>query len=215
MADDLKDLLAALHDRHWDVRKEAIRKLELLGDAGAVPGLIEALQDESPYVRMTAARALGKVGDPAAVSGLLAALDDPEFIVRQNAMWSLGELGAGAKDAIPTLQALTADTSHFPSGELTIGGLAELSIARIEQAIEAAEAPAAGDGVEGEGGEAKPTLSAEERKAKREAALARKKAREGGGEVEAEARPKLTAEERQARREAALARKKAREAREG
>jgi HEAT repeat protein len=210
MADDLKELLAALQDRKWNVRKEAIRRLETLGDTEAVPGLIEALQDESPYVRMTAARALGKLGDPAALSSLLDALDDPEFIVRQNAMWSLGELGAGAKDAIPALQALAADTSHFPSGELTIGGLAELSIARIEQAVEAAEAPA--EEAEGEDDEGKPqTLTAEERQAKREAALARKKAREGGGD----AKPKLTAEERKARREAALARKKARESGDG
>ncbi|MEJ2148696.1 MAG: HEAT repeat domain-containing protein [Chloroflexota bacterium] len=192
--------------------------MEVLGDAGAVPGLLDALQDESPYVRMTAARALGKLGDAAALSGLLAALEDPEFIVRQNAMWSLGELGAGAKDAVPTLQALAADTSHFPSGELTVGELAGLSAARIELAVEAAKAPApaeeaAAEEVGEEEAGAKPRLSAEERKARREAALARKKAAEGGGE--AEARPKLSAEERQARREAALARKKAREEGEG
>ena len=133
-----------------------------------------------------------------------------------DAMWSLGELGVGAKEAIPALQALAADTSHFPSGELTIGELAELSIARIEMAVEEAEAPAADGETEGEAAEARPTLSADERKAKREAALARKKARESGeAEAEAEAKPKLTAEERKARREAALARKKAREAGEG
>ena len=80
MADDLKELLAALQDRKWNVRKEAIRRLETLGDTEAVPGLIEALQDESPYVRMTAARALGKLGDPAALSSLLDALDEAPIV---------------------------------------------------------------------------------------------------------------------------------------
>ncbi len=165
--------------KHWDwkVRAEAVRRIEFAREAAAVGALVEALGDESQYVRAAAARALGKLGRAEAVPALIRALEDAAFIVRQNAMWSLGEIGAAAREALPALKALADDNTMFHEREITVGELARLVIARIEaapqpqaEAAEAASAPQPAEGV----------LSPEERKARREAALARKRAREQG-----------------------------------
>ncbi|HEC23833.1 MAG TPA: HEAT repeat domain-containing protein [Chloroflexi bacterium] len=182
MGQDTESLLKDLKAPQWRVRQEAIRKLEYLGDTAAVPALMTALEDESQYVRMAAARALGKLGDPAAVPALVGALQDPMFIVRQNAMWALGEIGAGAKEALPVLEKLASEDTHFPEGELTVGELATLTIARINAALEPAKAEGEKTADTGEG----RVLTPEERKAKREAALARKRARQAARKAEEE-----------------------------
>lgn len=182
MASDLQTYLRNLKDRDWSVRNEAIRKLELSGDTRAAPGLIEALGDESQYIRMAAARALGKLRAAEAVPALVKVLDDPVFIVRQSALWSLGEIGPAAKAALPALQKLADDPTLYTERELSVGALAKLAIGRIEAEPEPqAEAAPAGAEQPAAAGEA-GTLSPEERKARREAALARKRAKEQGGE---------------------------------
>lgn len=174
------DVQAQIGDlRHWDwkVRAEAIRRLEIARDAAATPALIEALGDESQYVRAAAARALGKLGSAEAVPALIKALEDTAFIVRQNALWSLGEIGAAAREALPVLQRLAEDSTMFTERELTVGELARLAILRIEAAPQPMPQPEATPQAQ----PAEGVLSPEERKARREAALARKRAREQGG----------------------------------
>ncbi len=234
MADDLEMRLKELaHPWDWTVRNEAVRRLEVSGDQSAVPALIEALrEDDSPFVRASAARTLGKLGSADAAPALVEALQDEAFHVRQAAIWSLGEIGAAAEPALPALRALLESPERFPQAQLTVAQVTELAIARIDAAIEEAKAPPEATEAEAEAG----VLSAEERKAKREAALAQKRAREAGeavpsgeaaapveaaGEAVASVDPPaaekpaggvLSAEERQAKREAALARKRELEA---
>lgn len=173
MAHDAPTPMGDLKHWDWKVRAEAVRRIEFARDTAAVGALVEALCDESQYVRAAAARALGKLGRAEAVPALIQALEDAAFIVRQNALWSLGEIGAAAREALPALKALAEDSTMFREREITVGELARLAIARIEAAppSEAAPAPQPAEGV----------LSPEERKARREAALARKRAREQGG----------------------------------
>ncbi len=209
----------------WKVRHEAVRRLEVIGDPAAAPELARLVtEDKSPFVRAAAARALGKLGSPEGVPALTRALEDPAFHVRQAAIWSLGEIGAAAAPALPALRPLTQNPQRYPQAELTVAQIAEIAIGRIEAALEEAKAPpqeatapAGGEGV----------LSPEERKAKREAALARKRAREAGleapepagmdtgGPEPVEAAPasgperrRLSPEEIRIKRQGALARKR-------
>lgn len=208
MAHDIQSVKKDLGSATWSVRTEAIRKLEFMGDdaAKALPELISKLQDDSQYVRSAAARVLGKVGNETAVTPLTKALTDKAFHVRQGAIWALAELGVASEPALPELEKLQESKERFPQAELTVAELAGYAVSQIRSAVEAANAPAEAESGEADSG---GKLSADERKAKREAAMARKKAAAEGAAEEA---GKLSADERQAKREAALARKRAREA---
>jgi hypothetical protein len=244
----LAELQQELKHLDWKVRAQAADTLGEQRDAKATTALLEALNDESQFVRLAAVRSLGRLGDPKTIPGLIASLSDPAFTVRLNALWSLGEIGDPS--AIPAIQPYTTDQTLFPERAITVGKLAEIAIARIEAKEEASKAAAAATDaqVEAAGDTGTPAregaaLTPEERKAKREAALARKRGAEGGasegapaGAVneaaiaptptpattaatpaageEADERP-LTPEERKAKREAALARKRAQQKGEG
>lgn len=173
---DVNAQIALLKHRLWQERRAAATRLEKLKDKVAVPALIEALTDENYYVRLTAARALGKLGDARAVDGLVLLLADHYNLVRYTALWALGELGPLAKAALPAIEPFLSDPAMLPERENTVKDLAALVKTLIEK--EPAAAPAAP--VEGE-------LSAEERKLKREIAMAKKKAREAGQDEEAAA----------------------------
>jgi HEAT repeat protein len=225
MAGDVQAVMRDLDSRDWSVRMEAVRRLEMMrGEAApAVPRLAQALADESQYVRAAAARALGKIGGADAVDRLIKALDDRAFHVRQNAVWALGEIGAPAEAALPMLEKFRQSKERFPQAELTVADLAGQAIGHIQTAVERSKAPAEAAPAAAQGDEG--ALTADERKAKREAALARKRA-QAAGEAAAEAplpAPAeaaapgggLTADERRAKREAALARKHAQQTGEG
>ena len=88
----VEPLIAALKDRHSDVRQAAAYVLGEIGDARAVEPLIAAPKDEKEwYVREAAAEALGKIGAPA-VEPLIAALKDEYRNVREAAAEALGEI---------------------------------------------------------------------------------------------------------------------------
>lgn len=171
-----EDVLAALNDlqhRLWNKRRDAAARLEKLNDPAAVDGLVTALDDENNYVRMAAIRALSKLGDERAVQPLISKLEceHPACITRYTAIWALGQIGAPAREAIPYLQPFLQSRMIFPDNSLSVRELAETAIALIEidseKQASAAEEQAAGDGGK--------KLTAEERKAKREAAMARKR----------------------------------------
>jgi HEAT repeat protein len=219
MSKDVQALLDGLKQRDWAARLEAVRQLELSGDPKGAPGLIGALKDESQFVRAAAARALGRIGGDDAVPALVEALGDGSFHVQQAALWALGDVGAAAETALPALEAFTKRSERFPQAELTVAEQADLTIKRINKAVEAARAPAAEEG-SADAGASGGVLTPEERKAKREAAMARKKAQATGGEAAPPAAEQasggtLTPEERKAKREAAMARKRAKEQGEG
>ena len=76
------------------VRRNAVRALGQIGDAGALEALITALHDDDVLIRAEAAEALGRLGDGRAVEPLIKALDDG-YAVGSAAARALGRLGDG------------------------------------------------------------------------------------------------------------------------
>lgn len=85
----LADLLAG-GTAPANVRKEAVRSLEGLGDEKVVPILLRVVQDPDPFVRKFALRALGKLGDEMVVPALIEALRDAVPEVKEAAARALG-----------------------------------------------------------------------------------------------------------------------------
>lgn len=87
-------VLAALGDDDWKVRRNALRFLDHAPVAGMEPKIIDLLQDEEAEVRKWAAHALGcdrcKDGAPLAVDPvpylITAAENDPSILVRRSAV---------------------------------------------------------------------------------------------------------------------------------
>jgi HEAT repeat protein len=72
----LEKWTAALADRRWWVRTEAVRALGLVRDPASVDRLLEALDEPHEEVRAAAVDALGRIGDPRCAPALLAQLHD-------------------------------------------------------------------------------------------------------------------------------------------
>ena len=89
----IPELLDALKDSDYDVRRRAAGALVKLGDASAIPGLLDALKGSDSDIRRRAAEALGELGDASAIPGLLDALKDSDSDVRRSAAEVLGKLG--------------------------------------------------------------------------------------------------------------------------
>ncbi|MGC9444583.1 MAG: HEAT repeat domain-containing protein [Candidatus Methanospirareceae archaeon] len=106
----VEELIQALTDEHWDVRRGAAYALGNLGEAAVEP-LVRALTDDQWDIRRKAAWALGNIGDPRAVAPLLHALKDDHADVREQVAWALGAL-RDFKALEPLIQALSdADSS--------------------------------------------------------------------------------------------------------
>ena len=102
------ELLKALQDEDWFVRRGAAEALGATRNAAAVPGLIRALKDSDSDVRWVAARALGAIGDASAVPALLEALHDRDQLVPEAAAWALWQIG---KPSVPGLIEAMRDAS--------------------------------------------------------------------------------------------------------
>jgi HEAT repeat protein len=118
----VEPLTQALDDE-WQVRKQVIRALEMIGEPAAesltqslastkssvrvfakmtlvkigdasVPYLVEALENEEERMRWKAAKTLGEIGNPRATRPLIHTLDDEVWRVRQGAAEALGEIGS-------------------------------------------------------------------------------------------------------------------------
>jgi HEAT repeat protein len=98
--DDVALLDHLLADVDIDVRREAARRLGVVGKAGsaseAVTALTRAVRDDNSFVRRWAAGALGKIGDPSAIPALREVARDPTALVADAAAKSLGALGQPA-----------------------------------------------------------------------------------------------------------------------
>ncbi len=90
------DLINALEDKSWSVRRTVANSLGVIGDHRAVPSLIQALEDNDWHVRKYAAVSLGKMKDERAIPILLEAMDDEDADVRWKAMLALGKIGESA-----------------------------------------------------------------------------------------------------------------------
>ena len=66
----VKPLIIALSDRHYWVRRAAVKSLGNIGDPRAVKHIAKRLQDSDPYVASSAANALKKIGTPAAIKAV-------------------------------------------------------------------------------------------------------------------------------------------------
>ncbi|MCA2658711.1 MAG: HEAT repeat domain-containing protein, partial [Microcystis sp. M049S2] len=97
----VNELLKALKDSDWGVRRRAAEALAEIGSETAIPGLLKALEDSNSDVRENAAFALGEIGSETAIPGLLKALEHSNWSVSENAAFALGEIGS--ETAIPGL----------------------------------------------------------------------------------------------------------------
>ena len=193
MSENVRTPIQELRNKEWKIRQEAVRQLEVTGDKSAVDDLLKALdREDSMYVRMAIVRALGKIGDAKAIPALLGIMNDGTGIIRQSALWALSEIGFEAKSAVAEIEKFADSEQVFDQGDLTIGKLAQTAVAVINTAEDPALAPppaeaeaAVGEGA-GAGAGAEDDEEARkkaERLAKREAALARKRAeKEAKGE---------------------------------
>jgi HEAT repeat protein len=112
---DVAQLTEQLSHEDEDVRYDAIKTLEDMGDAAksAVPALAAALRDQDPKIRYRAAKALSKIGANASVvPELSGALRDTNPDVVYYAAKSLEELGSDAKLAVPDLIAALENKSN-------------------------------------------------------------------------------------------------------
>jgi len=108
--------LAALKNRHWNVRLRGAERLGYMGDESAIPGLLEALKDETLAVRLASAQSLANLECADAVNPILIALDVPGEMPRRRVAEVLSEFGPRAID--PILNVL--NKPETPDTELTI-----------------------------------------------------------------------------------------------
>ncbi|MFN6308681.1 MAG: NACHT domain-containing protein, partial [Microcystis sp.] len=74
----VNQLLKALKDSDWGVRRNAASVLGNISPETAIAELLKALEDSNSDVRRRAALALGKIGSETAIMGLLKALEDSD-----------------------------------------------------------------------------------------------------------------------------------------
>src|SRR5690242_10555605 len=103
--------VAALADADPDVRANAARALERIGDRASVPALLTALNHEADDDAADAMiHALGASRDPRAADGLIVALAGRVPRLRESAAQMLGTLGD--ERAVDPLIAATRDQDH-------------------------------------------------------------------------------------------------------
>jgi HEAT repeat protein len=100
----IESLTGLLEDYDWNIRMDAVRRLNEMGGAKAVEPLIKMLGDIDGNVRQRAVEALVRIGEPT-IGPLIEALDDVD--VRRAAARALGEIGESAIE--PLIEALDED----------------------------------------------------------------------------------------------------------
>ena len=107
----IPELIQALSDQDYYVRRKAAEALGKLGSKAAILALIKAMSDKNGDMRREAAKALGKLGGEAAILALIQVLSDKNGDVRREAAKALRELGSEA--AIPTLIQALSDQDYY------------------------------------------------------------------------------------------------------
>ncbi|TRU49520.1 MAG: hypothetical protein EWV49_10285, partial [Microcystis aeruginosa Ma_QC_Ch_20071001_S25] len=111
----VNELLKALEDSDWYVRRNAVEALAKIGSETAIAGLLKALEHYNDDVREKAAEALGKIGSETAIPGLLKALEHSNKYVRGKAAEALGNIGS--ETAIPGLLKALEDSNNYVRGK--------------------------------------------------------------------------------------------------
>jgi HEAT repeat protein len=88
-------------DPDADVRREAARRLGVLGDPAGAAALVAALRDDNSFVRRWAAAALGRVDADGTEEALRQATQDPTGLVAAAAREALRARGLGGAAAAP------------------------------------------------------------------------------------------------------------------
>lgn len=78
----VEKLIASLHDKDENVRKQSVISLGRIKDPAAVDSLIEKLNDSDWFTRLTAAAALEQIGEPRGRDAIKPLLKDPDMVVR-------------------------------------------------------------------------------------------------------------------------------------
>lgn len=94
------ELLQALYDRDWRVRKLAVEGMRDLEPGKKIPALFQALHDEESQVRFAAVQALEGAHGDAVIWHLVEALQDAEYLVADAAGAVLAGIG---QPAVPEL----------------------------------------------------------------------------------------------------------------
>ena len=100
----IESLTGLLEDDDWNVRMDAVRRLDEIGGVRAVPPLIKMLGSLDENIRQRAVEALVRIGEPT-IEPLIEALDDVD--VGWAAARALGEIGEPAIE--PLIEALDED----------------------------------------------------------------------------------------------------------
>jgi len=87
------DLIAALSDINWEVRKFAVNALAEIKDKNVEQILIKALDDDDDRVRHSVFNALGKIRSKEVKAVLIKSLEDDDMYIRYPAALILGEMG--------------------------------------------------------------------------------------------------------------------------
>ncbi len=105
-----EELLKALEDPSFQVRREAAEALVRMRSPRTVRPLIEKLNDPYSFIRVSAAVALGETGSSAACEALEGVLEDANPELRLQAALALGKIGRAASvDAIRNAMAAEDD----------------------------------------------------------------------------------------------------------
>ncbi|MBN1455751.1 MAG: HEAT repeat domain-containing protein [Methanomicrobia archaeon] len=141
------ELIQALTDEHWDVRRRAAFALGNLGESAVEP-LIRALTNDRWDIRRKAAWALGNIGDPRAVAPLLQALKDDRADVREQTAWALGSL-RDFKALEPLIHALSdPDSSVRRQAARSLAVFSVLNEQQVKTALQDYESRLTDDGRE-------------------------------------------------------------------
>lgn len=91
-----EQIIGALADDRWFVRRNMCVMLGLVGGEGSLPALGGMLEDKEPRVRLEALRSLHKVGGAACEPWAIRAINDKDPEVKREALELLGQVGGEA-----------------------------------------------------------------------------------------------------------------------
>jgi len=90
---NMPGLIHALNNPNVVTRRDAVRALGELKEAGTVEPLINALKDDDSEVRIRAVKGLMELGDQRALEPLLDRLNDPDLLVAHASATALASIG--------------------------------------------------------------------------------------------------------------------------
>ena len=97
-----------LNDDDQDIRYEALKTLQKIGDTSSIPEIIPLLQDKDEDIRKNALSKVGKLSK-IAVPKIMELLTDENSKIRCSAVVTLGKIGNSAKIAVPKITKLLTD----------------------------------------------------------------------------------------------------------